>query len=183
MPGNNLLKVGGLTLVERAVKAAHDSGVIDIVLVSSEDDAILKHANSLGSVVAHRRTVFAATENSSAGDVMRDLFDSDHDDVFISEDNSPWFVYLKPTSALRTGQHILEAFQELVQFPAVEAIVSVSSANQNQPNGAIYIFSHEEFLKTGSLPDAGSLRLVMSEAHSLKVRSKEDAKKAEALLD
>jgi CMP-N-acetylneuraminic acid synthetase len=134
----------------------------------------LKYADSLGTVVAHPRDPFAANENSSAGDVIRDLIDSDFDDVFISADNPPWFVYLQPTSPLRTGQHILSAFEELVQYPNVDAIVSVSSTDESKPNGAIYIFSYQEFLKTGALPTVETLTVAMSAESSRELKTSSD---------
>jgi CMP-N,N'-diacetyllegionaminic acid synthase len=126
LPGKNLMKLGGLTMIERAAKAAFDSGLVDIVVVSSDDAEILKHANSIGNVVAHRRSEFAANDTATAGDVIRDLFDSDQDDVFIDEDNAPWFVYLQPTSPLRTGEHIAKAFEALAAHPEATATVSVA---------------------------------------------------------
>ena len=145
-----------------------------MILVSSEDPEILEHANSLGTVVAHPRNSFAANEQANAGDVMRDLIDSDFDDVFISTENPPWFVYLQPTSPLRTGQHIVAAFQELVQYPNLEAIVSVSATDESKPNGAIYIFSYHEFLKTGALPTVETLTVAMSAESSRELKSSSD---------
>ena len=134
----------------------------------------MKYADLLGTVVAHPRDPIAANENSSAGDVIRDLIDSDFDDVFISADNPPWFVYLQPTSPLRTGQHILAAFEELVQYPNVDAIVSVSSTDESKPNGAIYIFSYHEFLKTGALPTVETLTVAMSAESSRELKTSSD---------
>jgi CMP-N-acetylneuraminic acid synthetase len=134
----------------------------------------LKYADSLGTVVAHPRDPIAANENSSAGDVIRDLIESDFDDVFISADNPPWFVYLQPTSPLRTGQHILSAFEELVQYPNVDAIVSVSSTDESKPNGAIYVFSYHEFLKTGALPTVETLTVAMSAESSRELKTSSD---------
>lgn len=153
-----------------------------MILVSSEDPEILKHADSLGTVVAHPRNSFAANEHSNSGDVMRDLIDSDFDDVFISTENPPWFVYLQPTSPLRTGQHIVAAFEELVQYPNLEAIVSVSATDESKPNGAIYIFSYQEFMKTGALPTTETLTVKMSVESSLELKTNSDLAKFEALF-
>ena len=215
LPGKNLMKLGGLSLIERAAKAAFDSGVVDMVVVSSDDPEILKHANSIGNVVAHKRNELAANDTATAGDVIRDLFYSDRDDTFISSDNAPWFVYLQPTSPLRTAKHILEAFETLVAHPNSEAIVSVAplepkvfwttkigdsgvleplfpeavSANRQsfeavyRPNGAIYIFSYEEFKKTGKFPIMGALPYVMSVDESVDVDTQADFDEAKRLLN
>ncbi len=214
LPGKNLMKLGGLTLVEIAAKAAFDSGIVDMVVVSSDDQEILKHAGTITEVVAHKRNSMAANDNSTAGDVIRDLFDSDHDDVFIDEENAPWFVYLQPTSPLRTGKHILGAFEKLVEHPESQAIVSVVpldpkvywtmkigesglieplfaeavSANRQSfdpvysPNGAIYIFSFEEFKKSGKFPIMGALPFVMSVEESVDIDTASDFEQAKAKL-
>ena len=44
LAGKNLLKLDGLSLIQHAAKAAFDSGLVDMVVVSSEDPEILKHA-------------------------------------------------------------------------------------------------------------------------------------------
>jgi len=214
LPGKNLMKLGGLTLIEIAAKAAFDSGIVDMVVVSSDDQEILNHAGRITEVVAHRRNAMAANDNSTAGDVIRDLFDSDYDDVFIDEENAPWFVYLQPTSPLRNGKHILGAFEELVEHPESQAIVSVVpldpkvywtmkigesglieplfpeavSANRQSfepvysPNGAIYIFSYEEFKKSGKFPIIGALPFVMSVEDSVDIDTASDFEQAKAKL-
>lgn len=169
-------------MIRHAVNAAFDSGVIDIVLVSSDDATVLEHVNSMGNVVAHQRAGLASHPDATAGDVIRGLFETGRDDVLISEDNSPWFVYLKPTSPLRTGQHLLEAFQELVSHPDIEGIASVSASNTKEANGAIYIFSLDEFRKTGELPTPAVLKYVMSDESSLQIRTEADLVKADELL-
>ena len=214
LPGKNLMKLGGLSMIERAAKAAFDSGLVDMVVVSSDDDEILKHANAIGEVVAHRRNELAANDTATAGDVIRDLFDSDREDVFISEDNAPWFVYLQPTSPLRTAKHVLSAFEKLVEHPESNAIVSVAplepkvfwtmkigasgvlepifpealAANRQsfedvyRPNGAIYIFSYDEFKKTGKIPITGALPYVMSVEDSVDIDTAADFEQAKANL-
>ncbi|MEY2676546.1 MAG: hypothetical protein RIT51_1041 [Actinomycetota bacterium] len=214
LPGKNLMKLGGLTMIERAAKAALDAGIIDMILVSSDDEQILKHANSIGGVVAHKRNEFAANDTATAGDVIRDLFDTDHHDVFIDEDNAPWLLYLQPTSPLRTHKHIIGAFEVLAEHPGAEAVVSVAplepkvfwtmkigetgvleplfpeavSANRQsfdevyRPNGAIYIFTYEEFKKTGKIPIMGALPYVMSVEESVDVDTQADFDQAKARL-
>jgi CMP-N-acetylneuraminic acid synthetase len=214
LPGKNLMKLGGKTLIERAVEAARDSGLVDIILVSSDDEAILNHANSLGDVVAHKRPDVFASDTATAGDVIRDLFENDEDEVFIDPANEPWVIYLQPTSPLRTAKHIIEAFTTLVDEPNSEALVSVAplepkvfwtmkigtngklepvfpealAANRQsfddvyRPNGAIYIFSYDEFKKTGKIPIMGALPYVMSVEDSVDIDTAADFEQAKANL-
>jgi CMP-N-acetylneuraminic acid synthetase len=178
LPGKNLLKIGEQTLIELAAKAAFDSGLVDFVLVSSEDPEILKHAEGIKDVVAHPRNELAANETSTAGDVIRDLLDSDHDDVFIDEGNAPWFVYLQASSPLRSGKDVQGAFEILAENPQAEAVVSVTADNRFAPNGAIYIFTLEEFKKTGTLPVDGAAHYVMSSEDSLQINTMADYQEA-----
>lgn len=215
MPGKNLMKLGGKSLIERAAEAAFESGLVDIVVVSSDDAEILAHADSIPEVVAHKRSPLAANDTATAGDVIRDLFDSDQGDVLVDPASEPWFVYLQPTSPLRTAKHILGAFEKLVEHPNSDAIVSVAplepkvywtmkigdsgvleplfpeavSANRQsfdpvyRPNGAIYIFSYDEFLKTNKFPILGALPYVMSEDESVDIDTQADFDEAKRLLN
>ena len=180
LAGKNLLKIDELSLIQHAAKAAFDSGIVDIVLVSSEDSEILKHAEGIPRVVAHKRSDLAANETATSGDVIRDLLDSDHDDVFIDEGNAPWFVYLQASSPLRSGTHVRGAFEVLAENPHAEAVVSVVDEAGFRPNGAIYIFPLEEFKKTGKLPVEGAAQFVMGAEVSLQINTLEDYEEAKA---
>ena len=68
MPRKNLAELGGTTLVRRALRTALDSGVLDLVVLSSEDDEILAQAEGL-DVVALRRPDELATDRASSYDV------------------------------------------------------------------------------------------------------------------
>lgn len=129
LPGKNLMELGGKSLIARAAESAFGSGLVDIVVVSSDDTKILEHAETLTDVVAHRRSPLAADDTATAGDVIRDLLDSDSNLVMVDEDSDPWFVYLQPTSPLRTAEHVLSAFDALVQHQNANALVSVTAVD------------------------------------------------------
>jgi CMP-N-acetylneuraminic acid synthetase len=67
VPRKNLARLGGRTLVRRALETALAAGSLDVVALSSEDDEILAEADGL-DVVAVRRPPELATDTARAAD-------------------------------------------------------------------------------------------------------------------
>jgi CMP-N,N'-diacetyllegionaminic acid synthase len=70
VPRKNLARLGGRTLVRRALETALAARCFETVVLSSDDDEILAEAGGL-DVVALRRPPELATETSLAADVAR----------------------------------------------------------------------------------------------------------------
>ncbi|MFM6967270.1 MAG: cytidylyltransferase domain-containing protein, partial [Rhodoluna sp.] len=108
LPGKNLMTIAGKNMIERAAASAAvwpAGSKVDVTVVSSDDEAILAAAVAAGCVT-HERSPFAASDEATAADVIRDYFQSA--DVVL--DGDPWIVYLQPTSPARTGVHVEAAF-------------------------------------------------------------------------
>jgi len=214
LPGKNLMKLAGKTMIERAAASANDWATgtkVDVTVVSSDDEAILANAKAVGCVT-HERSAFAASDEATAADVLRDYFESA--EVMIDLDGrDPWIVYLQPTSPARTGRHVQEAFALLT--PGVRSVVSVTTpekspywtlnigeggkltplfpeafeANRQSlqqayiPNGAIYIFKLSDFLARGAVPVTNAVPYIMSREESVDIDTQEDFDKAKALLE
>jgi len=73
VPGKNLLTVGGRTLIARAVDACRQAGNIDLVAVSTDDDAIAAEAERRGAVVIRRPPDLATDEASSESALLHAL--------------------------------------------------------------------------------------------------------------
>lgn len=73
--GKNLRTVAGRTLVRRAVEAARAAGTIDVVVVSTDGDAIAAEAERAGAVVVRRPADLAGDEASSESAVLHVLDD------------------------------------------------------------------------------------------------------------
>jgi CMP-N-acetylneuraminic acid synthetase len=71
LPGKNLARLGGVTLVRRALENVLAAGAIDEVILSSDDAAILAEADGL-PVIAHERPPALATSTALAYDVALD---------------------------------------------------------------------------------------------------------------
>lgn len=211
LPGKNLMKLSGKSLIERAVDSAKDCLFVDITVVSSDDQEILAEAHRLG-VVNHQRAAAAATDESTAAGVIVDFFDNAEIEIDPSID--PWIVYLQPTSPMRTAEMVEQVFDLLAANPGAKSVVSVSrpskspywslvvengklkplfpeaySANRQSlaetylPNGAIYCFKLSEFKKQGKFPFEGALPYVMSEADSVDIDTQADFDRAKAILE
>ena len=211
LPGKNLMTIGGKNMIERAATSATDwpgGSKVDVTVVSSDDEAILAAAQAAGCVT-HERSVFAASDEATAADVIRDYFQSP--DVML--DGDPWIVYLQPTSPARTGAHVADAFG-LIESGA-RAVVSVTTpekspywtlnvneqgeltplfpeafeANRQSlaaayiPNGAVYIFKLSDFLAAGAVPVRGAAAFVMSREESVDIDTREDFERAKAILE
>ena len=79
LPGKNLARLGGKTLVRRALETAVSAGCFDVVALSSDDDEILAEAQGL-DVAPLRRPAELATDTALVRDValhaLRELDDA-----------------------------------------------------------------------------------------------------------
>jgi CMP-N,N'-diacetyllegionaminic acid synthase len=211
VPRKNLVDVGGKSLLERAVNSAQSSQFVTEIFVSSDDDEILRVAESLG-VRAVRRP------NQLALDLTRATAVVDHLVKFLSEGS--WtdedvIVYLQPTSPFRKSHHVDGALEQMhiqesqgvvsvkvthehasksLQISSDETLVpslfySDSSANRQElptyyhPNGAIYAFTVGRYRAEGDFPTLGSAAFVMTQIDSLDIDSTEDLEIARALAN
>jgi CMP-N,N'-diacetyllegionaminic acid synthase len=214
LPGKNLMSIAGKTMIERAVASATDwpgGSKVDVTVVSSDDEGILANAKAAGAVT-FERSAFAASDEATAADVIRDYFESE--DVMIDLDGrDPWIVYLQPTSPARTGKHVEAAFELLAG--GARSVVSVTmpekspywtlnideagkltplfpqafEANRQSlqaayiPNGAVYIFKLSDFLAAGAVPVRAAAAYVMSREESVDIDTREDFERARAILE
>lgn len=203
LPQKNLRKVGGLTLVARAVDSARQVGSLDRVIVSSDSQEILDEARAHHADV-HHRSDEASTDEATASDVMRNFAESLSGTL---PEDDPFIVYLQPTSPLRTAAHIADCL-EMVHPDGPTVCVSVqrdpvsvdklvlvdsdgliraelgeaqSSANRQdcsrvryRPNGAIYVFRLSDFLARNTIPIDGAVPYYMDRASSIDIDGADD---------
>lgn len=211
LPGKNLMKLAGKSLLERAIESAKDCLFVDATVVSSDDAEILGEALRLGAI-NHRRADAAATDESTAAGVILDFLNNA--EVEIDPSIDPWIVYLQPTSPLRTSEMVEQVFDLLAKHPGAKSVVSVVKPNKSPywamtaeggklkplfpeaysanrqslpqaylPNGAIYCFKLSEFKKENKFPFDGALAYVMSEDDSVDIDTQADFDRAAALLE
>lgn len=120
LPGKNFLNLCGKPLIQWTIEAALEAPGIDHVVVSSDDDLVLKLANSFG-VTAYKRSAELCGDFSQASAVIADVIDA-----------YPGFqtlVYLQPTSPLRRELHIREAL-EIFNAGSKNSVISVVEVSQ-----------------------------------------------------
>ena len=123
VPRKNLARLGGETLVRRALETALEAGCFGAVALSSDDDEILAEAEGL-AVVALRRPAVIATATSLARDValhaLREL-DEPHgpfDAVAIVQCTSPF-----------TAPEDVAGTVALLEQSGAESVVTVARAD------------------------------------------------------
>jgi CMP-N,N'-diacetyllegionaminic acid synthase len=122
LPRKNLLIACGKPLIAWTIEAAHKSKAIDRVILSSDDDEIIKTALNLGCEVPFRRPADLASDISTSMDVVMHA---------INElPGYDYIVLLQPTSPLRIAQDIDEAFA-LLKSQNAPCCVSVCESEQS----------------------------------------------------
>ncbi|QMU96732.1 acylneuraminate cytidylyltransferase family protein [Microbacterium esteraromaticum] len=104
VPGKNLRRVGGLTLVERAVRAAAAAEGVDLVVVSTDDAEITRVAETAGARVVARPAELSGDTATSESALLHTL------DVLAAEGESVGtVVFVQATSPFIPSGGIAEA--------------------------------------------------------------------------
>ncbi len=123
LPGKNLKKLGGMSLLEHTIRQAKKA--LPVSIVSTEDPAITVEANRCGVSVLLRPDALA-TDTATSADVVKHACAA-----YIGFDR---FCLLQVTSPLRLAGDIINCVEI-----AVSSGRPVVSTYQGKPNGAIYI--------------------------------------------
>jgi N-acylneuraminate cytidylyltransferase len=121
VPGKNTRFLLGKSLVERAFETATASGVLDRIVLSTDDPAIGRVAAQLGLEVPFLRPAEFARDDSPMIDCVR------HAVTALSQASyrPDAVLLLQPTSPLRRPTHIQEAVQLLPGHDSVCSVVAV----------------------------------------------------------
>jgi len=124
LPGKNLTTLGGRTLVRRALDAAAGAG-LELVALSSEDEAILAEATSHLSVARVRRPDALATAEALAYDVVMHALS-----VLEAEGSGPFdaVAIVQATSPLTLPEDVA-ATVALLEASGAGSAVSVTRAS------------------------------------------------------
>ena len=116
----NIRHLNGVPLIAYSIKAALDSGIFDTVMVSTDSEKYAEIAREYGAEVPFLRSAQNAGDRSTSWDVVREVLDrysemgKDFDMVTL----------LQPTSPMRLGKHIAEAYQ-LMEEKQANGIVAM----------------------------------------------------------
>lgn len=115
LPRKNVLDLCRKPLIAWSIDAARTSKYIDKIIVSSDDEEILKISKKYGADIL-KRPPELASDNATTFDAIKHSIDN--------VDRYDYVVLLQPTSPLRNSKHIDEAIK-LLEFKNADAVVSV----------------------------------------------------------
>lgn len=210
LPRKNTLELQGKPLICWTLEAAQESRVIDLLVISSDDDEVLAHAERLG-VRALRRPVGLAQDTSTTYDVLQHTLD-----FLALEDLRPArIMLLQPTSPLRDADDIKAAVSRMNETQA-KSVVSVcpcehsplwsntlgaqgemddflspallNQRSQDLPlyyrlNGAIYIANTQYFIEQKGFFMPNSMAYIMLPEKSVDIDTVIDFKLCQIILE
>lgn len=143
VPGKNLLRLGGVSLLGLAIRSARESQLLTRTIVSTEDPKLAEEALSHAAEVPFRRPAELATDTAGSWDVVRHA-------VCWLEQEEAWHpdvvVLLQPTTPFRRGRHI-DAVLELLHETGAPACITVREVDyppqwmlRREPDGRIRPF-------------------------------------------
>jgi CMP-N-acetylneuraminic acid synthetase len=120
VPRKNLARLGGRTLVRRALETALASRCLEVVALSSEDDEILTEADGL-DVVALRRPPELATDTARAAEFALHALEA------LDDPDAPFeaIAIVQCTSPFTSPEDVAGAV-ELLERTGAESVVTVS---------------------------------------------------------
>ena len=122
VPGKNLRRVGGRSLVERAVDACRSARLVDAVYVSTDDPDIARAATAAGALVIDRPVDLAGDTASSESALLHAL---DHLD---STGGSPEvLVFVQCTSPFIAADDLDRGIRLVTEGPADSAFSGVAT--------------------------------------------------------
>lgn len=167
VPGKNIRRFRGKPLIRHTIDAAIQSGVFDEIVVSSDREDILSYADDVTAYLRH--------SSLAQDDTPMNLVVSDFIDKFDPE----LIMLLQPTSPLRGAGDIRKAVKDFTFGDVLVSVVESRSdilkgyiksgefiekiyqgeSDRRQdlpvfylPNGAIYLFHKDAFLKNNCIP-------------------------------
>lgn len=203
LPRKNVLPLAGKPLIAYSIDAAKESGVVDRIVVSTDDAEIADVSKKYGAEVPFLRPAELSGDTARSEDAIRHAIEW----LKNEEGYSPEYILLlQPTIPFRTGGDIRDAFA-LLRDKQADAVVSMEEftphpfgitelgdgrvdveINKPQPtelhlNGAIYCVKTSVFMEERTLYPAGrTYAYVMPEERSLDIDYLRDLKLAEAII-
>jgi N-acylneuraminate cytidylyltransferase len=158
IPNKNLVEVNGESLVVRAIRSAVQSGVIDFVVVSSDDPTILEAAKTAGAI-AIERPAELASDTSAIEDAISHALQK------FSEDHQvpTTLVLLQPTSPLRQSSSISDAVHLFTENDSVGSVYGVTEAEHHPYK--TFIATDSTLLPVGSIEDLSRSRQELPKAY------------------
>ena len=173
MPGKNLRKLAGKSLVRRAIEAGLGAKLVNRVILSTDSEDIASEGVGAGAEVPFLRPSHLASDDATSADAAIHALDA----IRFSDGV---LVLLQPTSPLRYATDV----DAVLRFKAENGLPCVVTCGPDgKPNGAIYAIDVALFLAERSFYPADRIWYYeMSAARSIDVDTEEDFLRAEESL-
>ena len=199
IPRKNLQEISGKTLVQIAVECAKKAKIFKSIVVSTDDSEIARIAEDSGAEV-HWRSSKSSDNSATAFDVVNYFINSTSIDknlrICYLQPTSPFRTSENIIEAFMSAE--LHDSKSCVSVKKVSdhpekmvkinnGVISRSVIKQNNqtanrqnleeffiPNGAIYIFPVERFIREKMFPIFNSAAYIMSESSSIDIDSETD---------
>jgi len=208
IPGKNLIKLGGKSLLEWTIEAAKGSQYLDRIILSSDSDQIINTAKELGCAVPFKRPDYLATDESPVSETLLHALDNINEKV-------DYLLLLQLTSPFRNSKDIDECIELCHENNAPAAIsvtetgkppewcfkvnrhsqLEIPSGKDSIPyrrqgasatyviNGAVYVAKVDWFRENESFISSETLALKMPKERSLDIDDNFDLTIAQALAE
>lgn len=211
LPDKNIRPLNGVPLIAYTIRAALDSGMFDVVMVSTDSEKYAEIAKEWGAEVPFLRSAETAGDRSSSWSVVEEVL-ARYEEMGQTFDT---FALLQITSPLRMGKHIVEAYDLLdkkqanasisiykldtpkEKFHHIDEEACMESWHDPDPsykprqvfadcydcNGAIYISRTDAFAQQDSIFQKKCYGYIMNKVFSTDVDDLEDFLIAEAIIN
>ncbi|MBO2590363.1 cytidylyltransferase domain-containing protein [Shewanella algae] len=201
LPRKNILPINGVPMIGWTIRAALSCDKIKRVFVSTEDQEIKEVSISFGAEVIDRPVEFS-TDTTTSEEVIKhaiewlELRNITNDTMVLLQPTSPLRTKVDIDEAIRIFETKNADFVVSVYEPLhtpVKAYIECENGSIKglfsstapylrrqdlprafQPNGAIYLFSIDEFKRGNCFPKTSAYPYIMSENNSVDVDTKED---------
>jgi N-acylneuraminate cytidylyltransferase len=209
LPGKNIRDLAGKPLIAWTIEAAQASTLIDKVILTSDDTAIIDTARHFGCEAPFVRPAVLATDESSSDDVLVHALEN-------AGEGYDLIVMLQPTSPLRTVEDIDGCIRKCIEAGANSCITFAESGKSPyimfvaddqdvmcplfeaefynrghrrqdlpaaySPNGAVYVAHIKSYLETRDFCAAGVIGYMMPGERSIDIDTELDFRIAEMII-
>jgi CMP-N,N'-diacetyllegionaminic acid synthase len=124
VPHKNRRKLGGMSLVERTFRVAEESGVLDRIVLSTDDLELMREAKMIGLDVPFIRPANLADDEAPMLDVVLHALHSVNREGY----HPTAVMILQPTSPLRHSNHLVKAVSMLKGADSVCSVIEIPAA-------------------------------------------------------
>lgn len=145
LPNKNKLELAGKPLISWTIEAALESGVLDQIIVTTNDSDIKNIAKSYNGVLVVDRPCTLATPSSTSLEVVNHALESHqylHDDDLI--------VTLQPTSPIRSPFDIKKSTMMMCTCKEADSLVSVSPVKHYATSDHLFTLGRDNVIISGS---------------------------------